>query len=188
MHFEPAGRSTGEEKHVAWLQRLYEEHRERIYRIGLRYTQDSEEARDILQETFVRAYRSLDRFRGDAQESTWLTRIAINICLNLRRDRRHERQLQDSSFDIDRLAPASQTRSPEAESVVADLRARVRELVEDFPPRQKMVFVLKHYEDLKIREISAMLNIREGTVKAFLNRSLKMLRERLQVSKQGANV
>lgn len=182
MDSERAGRSTGEEKHVAWLQRLYEEHRERIYRIGLRYTQNSEEAQDILQETFVRAYRSLDRFRGEAQESTWLTRIAINICLNLRRDRRHERRLQDTSFDIDRLAPASQARSPEEESVVEDLRGRVRKLVDEFPTRQRMVFVLKYYENLKIREISVMLNIREGTVKAFLNRSLKMLRQRMQVS------
>jgi RNA polymerase sigma-70 factor (ECF subfamily) len=170
---------------VAWLQRLFEEHRERVYRIGLRFTQDPEEARDILQETFVRAFRSLHNFRGDSQVSTWLTRITINVCLNFRRDRRQERLLRDVDFDLGRVAPAVAARSPEEEYLLEEFRARVRKLLLEFPPRQRLVFVLKHYENLKIREISAMLNIREGTVKAFLNRSLKMLRKRLYLSLEG---
>ncbi|MEE9217439.1 MAG: RNA polymerase sigma factor [Acidobacteriota bacterium] len=170
---------------VASLQHLFEEHRERIYRIGLRFTQDPEEARDILQETFVRAHRALHQFRGQAQVSTWLTRITINICLNLRRDRRHERLLCDTTFDLGRLAAASPGRTPEEEYLLEEFRTRVRRVLLDFPPRQRLVFLLKHYEHLKIREISAMLNIREGTVKAFLNRSLKMLRRRLYLSLEG---
>lgn len=185
MRAESAGPITRTQDHVGLLQRLFEEHRERIYRIGLRFTQDPEEARDILQETFVRAHRSLDKFRGQAQLSTWLTRIAINICLNQRRDRRHERTLRDVNYDLDRLAPARPARNPEEEYLLEEFRARVRKLLLEFPPRQRLVFLLKHYENLKIREISALLNIREGTVKAFLNRSLKMLRRRLHLSLEG---
>lgn len=171
---------------VAWLQRLFEEHRERIYRIGLRFTQDPEEACDIVQETFVRAHRSLHQFRGDARVSTWLTRITINVCLNHQRDRRHERLLRDVDFDLGRLAPATPSRTPEEEYLLEEFRTRVRRLLLDFPPRQRLVFVLKHYESLKIREISTLLNIREGTVKAFLHRSLKTLRRRLFLSLEGA--
>lgn len=171
---------------VVWLQRLFEEHRDRIYRIGLRFTQDPQEACDILQETFVRAHRSLHQFRGDARLSTWLTRITINVCLNHQRDRRQERLLRDVDYDIGRVAPASRARTPEEEYLLEEFRTRVRRLLLDFPPRQRLVFVLKHYENLKIREISAMLNIREGTVKAFLHRSLKTLRQRLYLSLEGA--
>lgn len=171
---------------VAWLQRLFEEHRDRVYRVALRFSQDPDEACDILQETFVRAYRSLGQFRGEAQLSTWLTRITINVCLNRRRDQRQERLLRDVEFDLGRLAPATRTRTPEEEYLLEEFRARIRRLLLEFPPRQRLVFVLKHYENLKIREISAMLNIREGTVKAFLHRSLKTLRQRLYLSLEDA--
>lgn len=181
-----AGQDLQAPDRVAWLQRLFEEHRDRVYRIGLRFTQDPEEACDIVQETFVRAYRSLHQFRGDSRISTWLTRITINVCLNPRRDRRQERLLRDVEFDVGRLAPAARLRSPEEEYLLEEFRTRVRRLLMDFPPRQRLVFVLKHYENLKIREISAMLNIREGTVKAFLHRSLKTLRQRLYLSLEGS--
>jgi RNA polymerase sigma-70 factor (ECF subfamily) len=177
-----ADRTTQQAEQVAALQRLFEEHRERIYRIGLRFTQDPDEAGDILQETFVRAYRSLSQFRGDSRMSTWLTRITINVCLNRQRDRRQERLLHDTHFDLGRLAvPASRARTPEEEYLLEEFRTRVRRLLSQFPPRQRLVFVLKHYENLKIREISALLNIREGTVKAFLHRSLQTLRRGLHL-------
>jgi RNA polymerase sigma-70 factor (ECF subfamily) len=175
-------RTTPPAEQVALLQRLFEEHRERIYRIGLRFTQDPDEAGDILQETFVRAYRSLSQFRGDSRLSTWLTRITINVCLNRQRDRRQERLLRDTNFDLGRLAtPTARARTPEEEYLLEEFRARVRRLLIQFPPRQRLVFVLKHYENLKIREISALLNIREGTVKAFLHRSLRALRRGLHL-------
>jgi RNA polymerase sigma-70 factor (ECF subfamily) len=185
LRTESAEPHTQTQDQLGLLQRLFVEHRERIYRIGLRFTQDPEEARDILQETFVRAHRSIHQFRGQAQPSTWLTRIAINVCLNLRRDRRHENHFRDLNYDLARLAPARPARNPEEEYLLEEFRCRVRKLLLEFPPRQRLVFLLKHYENLKIREISALLNIREGTVKAFLNRSLKMLRRRLYLSLEG---
>jgi RNA polymerase sigma-70 factor (ECF subfamily) len=168
------------------LETLFDEHRERIYRIALRFTQDREEAGDILQETFVRAFRALDQFRGDSRVSTWLTRITINVCLNHQRDHRKERQLRVVDYDLGRLAPSTPARTPEEEYLLEEFRRRVRQLLLDFPPRQRLVFVLKHYENLKIREIGAMLNIREGTVKAFLHRSLKTLRQRLFLSMESS--
>ena len=80
------------------IRELFEEHRTRIYRVCLLYTDNMEDAKDVLQETFLRAFKSIKRFRGDSSFSTWLTRIAINICLNLRRDRRGS-----ESFDSDKL-------------------------------------------------------------------------------------
>ena len=137
----PAAR-TGSSGKVLRLERLFDEHRDRIYRIALRYTQNREEACDILQETFVRAFRALDQFRGDSRVSTWLTRITINACLNHQRDHRQERLLRDVSYDLGRLVPATSPRNPEEEYLLEEFRARVRRLLLDFPPRQRLVFVL----------------------------------------------
>src|SRR5678816_313601 len=75
------------------VQTLFEEHKTRIYRVCLLYTDSTDDAKDVLQETFLRAYKSVGNFRGESSFTTWLTRIAINICLNLRRDRRRFRQI-----------------------------------------------------------------------------------------------
>lgn len=160
---------------------LFEEHRTRIYRICLLYADSPDDAKDVLQETFLRAYKSVHKFRGESSFTTWLTRIAINICLNMRRDRRAAEPIED----VDRLdssthgLPESAEGNPEEALKVRELRERVMTLVERLPPRERMAFVLKHFEHLKIREISVVMKISEGTVKSFLHRAVVTLREGL---------
>ncbi len=159
---------------------LFEQHRTRIYRVCLLYTDSTDDAKDVLQETFLRAYKSVRRFRGDSSFTTWLTRIAINICLNLRRDRRSSESLESDKLDVLRYRmPPSSPIGPEEALRARELRERIAELVEKLPPRERMAFVLKHFEELKIREISQMMEISEGTVKSFLHRAVVTLREGL---------
>lgn len=160
---------------------LFEEHQTRIYRICLLYTDSTDDAKDVLQETFLRAYKSVRRFRGESSFTTWLTRIAINICLNMRRDRRSAEPIEDADrleFSTHGL-PESSLGNPEEALKVRELRERVLMLVERLPPRERMAFVLKHFDHLKIREISVVMKISEGTVKSFLHRAVVTLREGL---------
>ena len=162
------------------VQELFEAHRTRIYRVCLLYTDSSDDAKDVLQETFLRAYRSVGRFRGDSSFTTWLTRIAINICLNLRRDRRLSETLEADRLDAAQQSfPHSVPQNPEEALAVRELRERILALVERLPPRERMAFVLKHFEQLKIREISDLMGISEGTVKSFLHRAAVTLRDGL---------
>ena len=162
------------------VQTLFEEHRTRIYRVCLLYTDNSDDAKDVLQETFLRAYKSVGHFRGDSSFTTWLTRIAINICLNLRRDRRSTETLETDRLDaVEFELPQHSFADPEEALGVRELRERIRALVERLPPRERMAFVLKHFEDLKIREISVLMHISEGTVKSFLHRAVVTLRQEL---------
>lgn len=162
------------------VQTLFEEHRTRIYRVCLLYTDSMDDAKDVLQETFLRAYKSVRHFRGDSSFTTWLTRIAINICLNLRRDRRSSETLESDRLDSTRFdAPQTSFADPEEALGVRELRERIRALVERLPPRERMAFVLKHFEQLKIREISVLMHISEGTVKSFLHRAVLTLRQEL---------
>ena len=162
------------------VQTLFEEHRARIYRICLLHTDSADDAKDVLQETFLRAYRSVKRFRGESSFTTWLTRIAINICLNLRRDRRASEPLEPDRLDmVQQGLPESHLGNPEEALGARELRERILALVEKLPPRERMAFVLKHFDHLKIREISVVMSISEGTVKSFLHRAVVTLREGL---------
>lgn len=156
---------------------IFREYRTRIYRICLLYTANAEDAKDALQEAFLRAYRSIGRFRGDSSFSTWLTRIAINICLNLRRSHRSSERLESDRQDlVEHHLPPSRPQNPECALNMKELRERIMVLVRKLPPRERMAFVLKHFEQLKIREIGALMNISDGTVKSFLHRAVVTLR------------
>ena len=162
------------------VQTLFEEHRTRIYRVCLLYTDSTDDAKDVLQETFLRAYKSVGHFRGDSSFTTWLTRIAINICLNLRRDRRSAETIETDRIDqVQFDVPFGGPGNPEEALGFRELRDRIRQLVERLPPRERMAFMLKHFEELKIREISQLMHISEGTVKSFLHRAVVTLRQEL---------
>jgi RNA polymerase sigma-70 factor, ECF subfamily len=162
------------------VQELFNEHRTRIYRVCLLYTDNADDAKDVLQETFLRAYKSVGRFRGDSSFTTWLTRIAINICLNLKRDRKSSETLEEERVDAAQYQIVrSHDGDPEERLKGRELRERIMALVDTLPPRERMAFVLKHFEEMKIREISEIMKISEGTVKSFLHRAVVTLRDGL---------
>jgi len=165
---------------------LFEEYRPRVYRVCLHYTGNAEDARDIVQETFVRAFRAVGQFRGDSTLATWLTRIAMNLCLNFRRDRRTATTLLDQREEVVRAnMPPVAPRGPEEELRRRELAERIQKLVGTLPRRERMAFVMKFYNDMKIKEISAAMHISEGTVKSFLHRAVVTLRKALSASPEG---
>ena len=141
-----------------------------LLRLCVMYLRDEDLARDAVQETFLRAYRSMDRFRGDASEKTWLTRIAINCCKDLRRSAwfRHV----DQSVTLDALADqADPTESAERDLTLAILR---------LPVKLREAALLCWLQGMSSEEAAAALGISRQAVGSRLNRARQKLRNELE--------
>jgi RNA polymerase sigma-70 factor (ECF subfamily) len=149
---------------------LVERYQRDIYRLCYRYVNDPQDANDMAQEVFLKAYRAIGRFRGESSFSTWLYRIAVNTCLNFRSSRRPEGEPLS-----DRL-PDGQAGVLDA--MVEDERARrVREAVSRLPEKQRATLILKIYHDLTHEEVAGIVGSSVGTVKANLFHALGNLRK-----------
>jgi RNA polymerase sigma-70 factor (ECF subfamily) len=144
-----------------------------------RLTGSQEEAREVAQETFLRAYRSLPSFKGEARVSSWLYQIALNLCRDRIR-RRRVRTLLSLEELVEGGAELAEA-GPSAHEIVesADLRRRVADAVASLPEEQREVIVLKEYEGLTFAEIALVLGLPVSTVKTRLYRGLTHLRQRL---------
>lgn len=175
----------------AW-DRLVRRHEQRVYNFGLRLTGNPADARDVMQEVFLGVYRSLHRFRGEAQFSSWLFRIAHNKAVDLQRKQRtvaisdavpgrHERGEQgesaagdyDSVSDDARPGPLDQALSDEASE-------RILALLQTLPAAQRMVVELKLYQSLTFEEIAMLESISSNTAKTRFYTALRKLRHALE--------
>jgi len=157
-----------------------------VLSITIKYANNEDDAKDLYQEVFIRVYRSIKGFRFQSEFSTWLFRITTNVCLTYKsRSKEHLRVSIDKDFDEEENEFSTTKElvydgsSPEEISSGANLGDIVNAAVESLSPKQKMTFVLKHYEGYKIREIAEMLNCKEGTVKKYLFDATKNLRKKL---------
>ena len=157
-----------------------------VLSIALKYANNEDDAKDLYQEVFIRVYRGLKNFRFQSEFSTLLFRITTNVCLTYKsRSKEHLRISIDKDFEDDEMEMTSKNElvydgfSPEEISSGANIGELVNEAVESLSPKQKMTFILKHYEGYKIREIAEMLNCKEGTVKKYLFDAIKNLRKKL---------
>jgi len=150
---------------------LVETHHERVYRTAFALTADPEVAQEVVQETFLRAWRGLGRFRGEASLATWLTRLAVSAGTDeLRRQRRQARL---------HLAPLPLPFSrPDAARTLED-RDELDHALAQLRPEARQVIALRFGLDLSLREIAATLGCPEGTVKSRLHTALNQLRERM---------
>jgi RNA polymerase sigma-70 factor (ECF subfamily) len=140
-----------------------------------------EEARDLAQETFLRAYRGLASFKSEARFSSWLYQIALNLCRDRLRQRRGKTLV--SIDDLDPTTAARIDRSPAtAQELVEarDLGRIVAMAMSDLPEEQREVIVLKEYQGLTFQEIADTLGVPVSTVKTRLYRGLGQMRERLE--------
>jgi RNA polymerase sigma-70 factor (ECF subfamily) len=157
-----------------------------VLSIALKYTGNTDDAKDLYQEVFIRVYRGMDNFQFRSEFSTWLYRIAVNVCLSYKsRSKEHLKVLineENDETDFENTVTEQlvyEGSSPEEEAAGNELAEIVDAALETLSPRQKITFVLKHYEGYKIREIAEMLNCKEGTVKKYLFDAIKNLRKKL---------
>ncbi len=156
---------------------LVQRYQRPIYRLCYRYVNDHEDANDLAQEVFLKAWRAIGRFRGESAFSTWLYRIAVNACLNFRAQRRP----QASDLDAALVDPR-----PGAEWQVSreDDAVRVRAAVSRLPERQRATLILKLFHELTHQEVAGILGSSVGTVKANLFHALANLRREMTGSRE----
>jgi len=162
-------------------------YQKRITRFVYTLLRDPGEADGIAQDVFVKAFRALPEFQGQSAFETWLTRIAINAVRDHIRRKRPVVSFSELRAEPDddgpelpaAFDPADGT-SPERDLLSRDIRRRIAEALVSLSPRQRAVFVMKHYEEKSIAEIGEATGLDEGTIKSHLFRAARKLRERLE--------
>jgi RNA polymerase sigma-70 factor, ECF subfamily len=166
---------------------LVRQYDQQVLRLALRLTGSEQDAQDIHQEAFLKAYRYLPNFRFECSFYTWIYRIVTNLCLDHLRRRKSRREEQSvvvdsSGGEMDLLGNISDERAmanPDRELERKLLGERIQEALGQLTPRERMVFELKHYQGLRLRTIGEMLNTTEETAKNTLFRATKKLRATL---------
>jgi RNA polymerase sigma-70 factor (ECF subfamily) len=169
---------------AAAFQALVERHRSMVYRVAYQFAGNHHDAEDIAQDVFIKVYRSLDRFRYDAQLTSWLYRIVMNACIDHRR-RQAPAGWAPFSADAELKMLNTPQDGPGPEDTAYGLQ--VGEVLEAeiarLPPGQRLVFTMRHHEGLKLSEIAEALGLAEGTVKRQLHAAVHRLRAALIASR-----
>lgn len=158
-----------------------------VLRLALHMLGNEEDAQDVHQEAFIKAYRHLANFRFECSFYTWLYRIVTNLCLDQLRRRKSRREdpgtvLDAAGDELDLMANVEDERStanPDRELVRKHQSAAIQSALAELTPRERTVFELKHYQGLKLRTIGEMLSTTEETAKNTLFRATRKLRARL---------
>ncbi len=156
---------------------LWEQHRSAVFRSILGVVGNTQDAEDLTQEAFLRAYRALDSFRGEAQLRTWLIRIGVHLAIDhVKRKHAHPEVSLDwdvggSHADID----------PHTAAELNELRETVRKAIDALPPHHRAVIVLRDIEGMDYAEMAKALGCSVGSVKLRLFRARRLLKQRLEV-------
>jgi RNA polymerase sigma-70 factor (ECF subfamily) len=166
------------------FERLVRQYDRPVLRLAIHLTGSVEDAQDIYQEAFLRAYLNLTAFRFECSFFTWLYRIVANLCLDhLRKRTSHGRDVAtitsrdgEAQSIVDYVVDERSGASPERSLLGSELRGHIKTALEGLSARERMVFELRHYHGMKLRTVAGILHTTEGTVKNTLFRATHKLR------------
>lgn len=172
---------------------LVEKYKRMVYRLAMQITKNHTDADDVMQETFIKVYRSIQTFRKDAAFETWLYRIAVNEALNFvkRRERQRESTLETASeaeYEAITRYRAQIANDPHVHAEKAELRHHVTEAVNNLSLKHRTVVILHEFEGLTHAEVASILNCSEGTVRSRLHYARKKLRTLLKSYVDASNI
>lgn len=167
-------------------ERIIRKYNPRLYRIAMSLVKDEDEAEEIMQIAYIKAYENLEKFEGKSSFSTWLTRILINEGLQiLKTKKRHEvmdwSDMEPHKKNIDNTNPLGQVLNEE-------LKILLERAIEQLPDKYRTVFVMRELENMSIAETMECLSLTESNVKVRLNRAKEMLRETLSTYYQNSEI
>jgi len=161
---------------------LVDRHSRTIFRLAHRMTGNEHDAEDVVQETFLRAFRQLDRFEARANFGTWLYRIAVNCSIDLMRKRRET--TADEADEVERMATGApgQPEAPDLDRLVysAEIRQKVAGALGRLSQMERAAFVLRHFEGQSIEEIGRALGLRTNATKHSIFRAVRKMRAALE--------
>lgn len=166
------------------FQALVERHKKKIYFLAYDVVGNHHDAEDISQEVFIKMFRSLKTFRRDAKMSSWLYQITVNTSIDhlRRKSSKPHKSMDDldkTNFQEKLAGSKNAAIDPEQSAEAVIMQNRVSQALQKVSPRERSVFVMRHYNELKTREIAEILNVSQGTVKALLFRAVRKLRKEL---------
>jgi RNA polymerase sigma-70 factor (ECF subfamily) len=182
--------SSGDEELVGLAQKgdrrafeeLIERHKQKAYHIAFGFARDREEAKDLSQEAFLKAYTYLKNFDGRSSFYTWFYRIVVNVCLDYKRraKRTHAGEFDENiEHQMESSHNPAQPLAPEQHVLAGQLSRKVDAALQTLPAKQRTAFILKNHQGLSIREIAETMETAEGTVKVHLHRAVTSLRQSL---------
>lgn len=150
-------------------------HQKQVYNLAYNFTQNCEDAYDISQEVFIKVYRSLRKIKKASAFNLWLRRVTINACTDYLRQKPNERVFEDMLY-IDNYYTKNGDDIPDRLVEALELNSIILKAVNRLPKKQRKVFILRHYNNMSLKEIASILNCSLGTVKAHLFRAKDRLR------------
>ncbi len=162
---------------------LVERHSRPLFRLAYRMTGNQQDAEDVVQDSFLRAYKQLARFDERASFGTWLYRIAVNCSLDLVRSRKRRNELTtpgDSDMDDPVLSLPAHDPTPDRIAMSGEVRDRVAEAMTELSASERTAFVLRHFEGMRIEDVSRVLGCQPGAAKHSVFRAVQKLRRALE--------
>jgi RNA polymerase sigma-70 factor (ECF subfamily) len=159
-------------------------HNRRLYRVARAILKDESEAEDVVQETYVRAFKAIGAFRGEASLATWLTRITLNEAYGCLRRRRANVEIEaldrePYSAEIVMFRANGRNADPEKAAAQAQIRSLLESAIDTLPEHFRMVFVMRDIEEFGVEDTARLLELRPETVKTRLHRARRLLRNTL---------
>ena len=164
---------------------LVDRYSRKIFRLAYRMTRNEQDAEDVVQETFLRAYRRLKQFESRSSFGTWIFRIAVNAALDLTRKLGRQGQVEQTASGPETEAePLSQLATPDPAPdrllLSGELQRKVESVLASLSPQVRTAFVLRHYEGMAIEEIGSVLGLKDSATKNSIYRAVQKLRKELE--------
>lgn len=169
----------GEGQYFEVLVRRY---MEKAFRVALDFTHDTEEAKDLSQDAFLRAFSRINQFDGRSSFYTWFYRLTVNLCLDHTRRKgrviweRLEREADGAPESVELLDDSAM---PDHEAMAGEAIRRVDQTLDAMPKKQRTAFLLRNHQGLSITDIAKVMKTTEGTVRVYLHRAVAALRQSL---------
>jgi RNA polymerase sigma-70 factor (ECF subfamily) len=182
--------NIGDEELVALCQQgqrdcfeiLVKRYMEKAFHIAFKFTRDTETAKDLSQDAFLRAFSNIKQFDGRSSFYTWFYRIVVNLCLD--HARRRGRVSWQSLDDMvqqpgEQQQLADSTFAPDQEAIAGEAKRKVDATLEAMPKKQRTAFLLRNHQGLSIADVARVMKTTEGTVRVYLHRAVAALRQSL---------
>jgi RNA polymerase sigma-70 factor (ECF subfamily) len=171
---------------------LMRRYNERLYRMGIYIIKNEEETEDAMQETYIKAYQQLDKFKGQSQFSTWLSRIMINESLAKIKKKKHLAEYSETEDDSQdqtvQPAMAFNSETPEKELLQKELHNILEDAIRLLPQKYQTVFMMREIEKMSINETAECLKITNENVKVRLHRAKELIKDNLRFYTQGTEM
>ncbi len=164
---------------------LVELYKDKVYQVSYRMLGNAQEAEDVAQETFLRVYANIGNYDPSYKFSTWIYRIATNLCIDHLRKRKQVYSLDKQVEGTDGLdwhdRLADQSPNPEETLLTGELQGQVQQAIESLTPKYRSIITLRYIEDLSLNEISEVLKLPVSTIKTRIHRGREALRKKLNL-------